>query len=142
MMSATLSGAKTGTAVMCERMNGAQGLNRTTDTAIFSRMLYQLSYLGAAGPGPGSGRFIVRLACPVYLASPSASRGAASLRLALKLLENRAYSASRPVLAAGMAEEPLSRRVWPTPAPPAVPPSVVDLDPGVANDRAPFVDFR
>ena len=28
--------------------NGAQGRNRTTDTAIFSRMLYQLSYLGAA----------------------------------------------------------------------------------------------
>ncbi len=28
--------------------NGAQGRDRTTDTAIFSRMLYQLSYLGAA----------------------------------------------------------------------------------------------
>ena len=27
-------------------MNGAQEWNRTTDTAIFSRMLYQLSYLG------------------------------------------------------------------------------------------------
>jgi hypothetical protein len=27
---------------------GAQGRNRTTDTAIFSRMLYQLSYLGTA----------------------------------------------------------------------------------------------
>ncbi len=27
--------------------NGAQGRDRTTDTAIFSRMLYQLSYLGA-----------------------------------------------------------------------------------------------
>ncbi len=26
--------------------NGAQGRSRTTDTAIFSRMLYQLSYLG------------------------------------------------------------------------------------------------
>ncbi len=26
--------------------NGAQGRNRTTDTAIFSRVLYQLSYLG------------------------------------------------------------------------------------------------
>ena len=36
--------------------NGAQGRNRTTDTAIFSRMLYQLSYLGTAhalrGPRP------------------------------------------------------------------------------------------
>ncbi len=29
--------------------NGAQGRNRTIDTAIFSRMLYQLSYLGAGG---------------------------------------------------------------------------------------------
>ena len=29
--------------------NGAQGRDRTTDTAIFSRMLYQLSYLGTAG---------------------------------------------------------------------------------------------
>ena len=26
--------------------NGAQGRDRTADTAIFSRMLYQLSYLG------------------------------------------------------------------------------------------------
>ena len=33
-------------------MDGAQGRNRTTDTAIFSRMLYQLSYLGIrATPG-------------------------------------------------------------------------------------------
>jgi hypothetical protein len=31
--------------------NGAQGRNRTTDTAIFSRMLYQLSYLGAVAAG-------------------------------------------------------------------------------------------
>ena len=29
-----------------EREDGAQGRNRTTDTAIFNRMLYQLSYLG------------------------------------------------------------------------------------------------
>ena len=28
--------------------SGAQGRDRTTDTAIFSRMLYQLSYLGFA----------------------------------------------------------------------------------------------
>ncbi len=34
--------------------NGAQGRNRTTDTAIFSRMLYQLSYLGTSkGARPG-----------------------------------------------------------------------------------------
>ena len=31
--------------------NGAQGRNRTTDTAIFSRMLYQLSYLGSSSRG-------------------------------------------------------------------------------------------
>lgn len=36
-------------------MNGAQGRDRTTDTAIFNRMLYQLSYLGA-GHRSGSKR--------------------------------------------------------------------------------------
>ena len=71
MMSATLSGAKTGTAVMCERMNGAQGRNRTTDTAIFSRMLYQLSYLGAARIRSRERRFIVGPDSPVYTASPT-----------------------------------------------------------------------
>ncbi len=42
---------KIGTSVIdgggVEYRNGAQGRNRTTDTAIFNRMLYQLSYLGA-----------------------------------------------------------------------------------------------
>jgi hypothetical protein len=33
------------------KKNGAQGRNRTTDTAIFSRMLYQLSYLGIPATG-------------------------------------------------------------------------------------------
>ncbi len=28
------------------KKNGAQGLNRTADTVIFSHVLYQLSYLG------------------------------------------------------------------------------------------------
>jgi hypothetical protein len=32
--------------VLAGRAYGAQGRNRTSDTAIFSRMLYQLSYLG------------------------------------------------------------------------------------------------
>src|SRR5262249_25678570 len=32
--------------------HGAQGGNRTTDTAIFSRMLYQLSYLGVPRKEP------------------------------------------------------------------------------------------
>jgi hypothetical protein len=35
--------------VNCHERNGAQGRNRTTDTVIFSHVLYQLSYLGA-GP--------------------------------------------------------------------------------------------
>ena len=49
--------------------NGAQGRNRTTDTAIFSRMLYQLSYLGVLqerGQSPSSGRFIVGRELPVH----------------------------------------------------------------------------
>src|SRR6185437_2107872 len=58
--------------------NGAQGRDRTTDTAIFSRMLYQLSYLGTAGAGRER-RFIVRRACPVHHASPAATRGAAGM---------------------------------------------------------------
>jgi hypothetical protein len=37
--------------MLWRRGNGAQGRNRTTDTAIFSRMLYQLSYLGVAEAG-------------------------------------------------------------------------------------------
>ena len=47
---------------------GAQGRNRTTDTAIFSRMLYQLSYLGAQPPRRRlTGRLYRRwaAACPV-----------------------------------------------------------------------------
>jgi hypothetical protein len=35
---------------MYERENGAQGRDRTTDTVIFSHVLYQLSYLGAETP--------------------------------------------------------------------------------------------
>ena len=33
---------------------GAQGRNRTTDTVIFSHVLYQLSYLGARASRMGS----------------------------------------------------------------------------------------
>ena len=53
------------------KANGAQGRDRTTDTAIFSRMLYQLSYLGTSRVVTRERRFIVRLACPVHLASPA-----------------------------------------------------------------------
>lgn len=38
------------------KTNGAQGRSRTTDTAIFSRMLYQLSYLGMPSVGGGAYR--------------------------------------------------------------------------------------
>src|SRR3954451_20327638 len=49
--------------------SGAQGRDRTTDTAIFSRMLYQLSYLGTSSPhGSWERGFIVRRACPVHYA--------------------------------------------------------------------------
>ena len=34
--------------------NGAQGRVRTTDTTIFSRVLYQLSYLGIRADLPGA----------------------------------------------------------------------------------------
>ena len=34
-----------------QERHGAQGRDRTTDTAIFSRMLYQLSYLGTSSHG-------------------------------------------------------------------------------------------
>jgi hypothetical protein len=39
---------------VCSRIfSGAQGRNRTTDTCIFSAVLYQLSYLGAASADGG-----------------------------------------------------------------------------------------
>ena len=37
-------------------LNGARGRDRTTDTAIFSRMLYQLSYPGRHSDAHSSGR--------------------------------------------------------------------------------------
>ena len=36
---------------MARCSGGAQGRNRTTDTVIFSHVLYQLSYLGAVPGG-------------------------------------------------------------------------------------------
>src|SRR5664279_3655383 len=63
--------------------NGAQGRNRTTDTAIFSRMLYQLSYLGICnGPkGLSSGRFIVGWRGPVHLLRLTLAHNLISLRV-------------------------------------------------------------
>ena len=39
------------TSTLLDGGDGAQGRDRTTDTAIFSRMLYQLSYLGISATG-------------------------------------------------------------------------------------------
>ena len=51
------------------RSVGAQGRNRTTDTMIFSHVLYQLSYLGAEpwrrAAGPNGGAVIESRAGPV-----------------------------------------------------------------------------
>ena len=44
-----------------ENQNGARGRIRTTDTAIFSRMLYQLSYSGTPGSLRGSGLLVAVL---------------------------------------------------------------------------------
>jgi hypothetical protein len=41
------------------KVAGAQGRNRTTDTVIFSHVLYQLSYLGA-GPAPSKRGLVKR----------------------------------------------------------------------------------
>src|SRR4029077_1759240 len=53
--------------------SGGEGQNRTVDTTIFSRMLYQLSYL--ATPGSRAARTEVRTEVrPMILASPPANR--------------------------------------------------------------------
>jgi hypothetical protein len=71
---------------------GAQGRDRTTDTAIFSRMLYQLSYLGVP-PWPEKAererRFIVRQGGSVHHASPL------GLRVAQRRARPRAKRARR-----------------------------------------------
>jgi hypothetical protein len=73
--------------------NGAQGRDRTTDTAIFSRMLYQLSYLGTSNPRTGSG-------APVY---SQAGQPCPPTRRQPPIARNEAYSASSSSsLAAGM----------------------------------------
>jgi hypothetical protein len=62
---------------------GAQGRNRTTDTAIFSRMLYQLSYLGTSSRG-GLGAAVYsqgRRPCPPRFAFGYAWRSHAAKRV-------------------------------------------------------------
>jgi hypothetical protein len=41
---------------VCSVFSDGEGRNRTGDTTIFSRVLYQLSYLAARGHGSGSAR--------------------------------------------------------------------------------------
>ena len=71
-------------------LNGAQGRNRTTDTVIFSHVLYQLSYLGphfglraepdfSRANGSPNGR---PRCCPPYRGRPP-DRAADSLRRAI-----------------------------------------------------------
>jgi hypothetical protein len=53
-----------------KRVFGAQGRNRTTDTVIFSHVLYQLSYLGFTRPNEVSKRGLIGVrgySCPVAL---------------------------------------------------------------------------
>ena len=56
------------------REDGAQGRDRTTDTVIFSHVLYQLSYLGA-GPRVGT------RACPGEVVTGSPTRTCATQNL-------------------------------------------------------------
>ena len=74
--------------------NGAQGRNRTTDTAIFNRMLYQLSYLGA-GPA-GSGGEAERGALALIGAAPNAPAQVA--QLVEHVTENHGVGGSIPPL--------------------------------------------
>ena len=53
---------------------GAQGRDRTTDTAIFSRMLYQLSYLGVVRLQQGAPVYSqARWPCPPIYRRPASS---------------------------------------------------------------------
>jgi hypothetical protein len=76
--------------MICENRNGAQGRNRTTDTRIFSPLLYQLSYLGR--PSAGAGR-LYRKRCVPCPATPSFAASGAFLA------ELGSHSYKRPTLA-------------------------------------------
>ena len=57
----------------CGGENGAQGRNRTTDTVIFSHVLYQLSYLGISGGARKRGAYRGASArrCPARPGTPA-----------------------------------------------------------------------
>ena len=72
--------------------DGAQGRNRTTDTAIFSRMLYQLSYLGSPHVDAHADRGLIgrwTAACPVR---PRAGRGRRSRSAATNPPQSAAHT--------------------------------------------------
>ena len=50
--------AKYGSALKYQKKNGARRRGRTADTAIFSRMLYQLSYPGIVRSGSDEGPIV------------------------------------------------------------------------------------
>ena len=88
----------------CGEKNGAQGRDRTADTAIFSRMLYQLSYLGPrlAAASAGSGRAPLTLVFrPVQPGIGGRTRDAVALAKP---------SQQVPILAAAAAERCMLRR--------------------------------
>ena len=89
----------------CRRI-GAQGRDRTTDTAIFSRMLYQLSYLGTARRGPGAPVYSqAGLPCPPRFAGGCAARGRVKRRPAGSGL-------LAPETAQNVLNQRLRRRPW------------------------------
>ena len=93
--------------VYVKETDGAQGRNRTTDTAIFSRMLYQLSYLGAEpgrGPDEQSGRVIEAGFRPVQNSLAAAPGGESPAC---------AGASAAPADADGGAEPPGERRPIP-----------------------------
>jgi hypothetical protein len=110
---------------ICERADGAQGRNRTTDTVIFSHVLYQLSYLGTGM----SARLIVamRVVCPGVLrggsppgahARPSktATPKESHTREKPRKGESRARRANRAVRGGGSHDSPAGLRNSPLPS--------------------------
>ena len=56
-------------------VDGGEGQNRTVDTTIFSRMLYQLSYLAHVDQGGRRGRFRAQTGDHNNQSTPGAMRG-------------------------------------------------------------------
>src|SRR6476659_2946130 len=112
---------------------GAQGRDRTTDTRIFSPLLYQLSYLGLCGAFPGlrAKRGLPRAKALAYRKSALPCRGAGAKSSILRLfVALRCHTLARHDVA---ASEPAAEVF--VGAGPATEGTVV-LDGGLAADRA------